>query len=206
MSYKSPPDSTLFLLPRQHWTSSLPLSSEEEFAGWGSTSLLHKKRCCISLGIRFITASKQGSRANHIGGIPALSPALSHKHAHNHRSCTKRHKANKSWESWFGRQRSTSRTLILCDYSLLCTSKWHITVSVVRMAAGCLETFFFPVEQRRRSVFGTQRGWACGSWPYSSGQRSSTLSEKKIPEGVFLEMASSDPGKKALIRPVYRPI
>lgn len=89
---------------------------------------------------------------------------------HIHSSRTKKHKANKSWESWFRRQRGTSRTLILRDCSLLCTSKWRISVSVLRMAASCLELnrhfFFFhwtmvPFLLQRH---GYQRGWTRGSW------------------------------------------
>lgn len=99
--------------------------SEEEFAGWRSRSLLHKQRCCISLGKRFIKANKQECHANHIGGFPTLP-----HYTHIYSSCTKRHKANNSWKSWFGRQKGTSRTLILCDCSLLCTSKMtHYCVS-----------------------------------------------------------------------------
>lgn len=96
--------------------------SEEEFAGWRS---LRKQRCCISLGKRFIKENKQECHPNHIGGFPT-SPHYTNICS----SCTKRHKANKSWKSWFGRQKGTSRTLILCDCSLLCTSKMtHYCVS-----------------------------------------------------------------------------
>lgn len=73
----------------QFLPSFLPWSREEEFAGWGSTSLPHKECCCISLGIRFITAGKQESRANHIGGILRPSPTLSLTHTHTH---TRAHK------------------------------------------------------------------------------------------------------------------
>lgn len=202
-------------LSSSHAPDEFPSSSKEEFAGWRSTSLLHKECCCISLGMRFITASKQGSCANRIGGIPTL--LNTHARTHRHGSRTKRHKANKSWESWFRRQRGTSRTLILPDCSLLCTSKWRITVSVVRMAAGCLELnrhfflflflfFFSSLNNGAVPLSGTQRSRTCGSWMYSSGQRSSALSAWKDTQGSILEMASCDPGKKAQIRPIYRPI
>lgn len=64
--------------------SPLSFKLRREFTGWGSRSLLHKERCCISLGIKFITASKQESRANRIEGIPTLSSTLSHTHKHTH--------------------------------------------------------------------------------------------------------------------------
>lgn len=58
---------------------------------------------------------------------------------HKEQLINKRHKANKSWERWFRRQKGTSRMVILCDCSLLCTSKWRITVTVGRMAASSPE-------------------------------------------------------------------
>ncbi len=118
---------------------------------------------------------------------------LTHTHIQTQLMC-KRHKANKSWESWIRRERGTSRTVILCDCSLLCASKWRITVSVVRMAAGCLKlnrrvsshwTMELFLLQRPRS----QRGRACGSRACSPGQRSSALSEWKNTRGSILEMA-----------------
>lgn len=48
-----------FFFPRQDKFPPFNFCSEEEFAAWSSTSLLHEERCCLSLGTRFITASKQ---------------------------------------------------------------------------------------------------------------------------------------------------
>lgn len=81
---------------------------------------------------------------------------------HIHSSRTKKHKANKSWESWFRRQRGTSRTLILRDCSLLCTSKWRISVSVLRMAASCLELnrhFFFFFFSLNNGAIPSSEAW-----------------------------------------------
>lgn len=126
--------------------SSLPSSQQEEFAGWGSTSLLHKERCCLSLGTRFITASKTRAPRDKKKKKKILRRKPRHRRAQLARR--ERHKANNSRESWFRRQRRTSRTLILCDCSLLCTSKWHITVSVKKWLPAvkqprCSLFFFF---------------------------------------------------------------
>lgn len=116
-----------------HRDEFFPSSSDEEFAGWRSISVLFKERCCISLGIRFITARKQRSRANCVEDIPTPSSELSlinvwgHTHKHKERLVHKRHKANKSKGSWIGRQSGASRTVMQCDRSLLYTSKWCIT-------------------------------------------------------------------------------
>lgn len=174
--------------------SSLPSSRQEEFAGWGSTSLLHKERCCLSLGTRFITASKTRAlrdkkkkkkilRRN----LGAVAQTQGRANAARSLARRERHKANNRRESWFRRQRRTSRTLILCDCSLLCTSKWHITVSVKKWLPGvkqpCFSLFFHPptlqwtMEAFLVQSSGSQRGWACRSRPYSSGRRSNTPSE-----------------------------
>lgn len=195
--------------------SSLPSSSEEEFAGWGSTSLLHKERCCISLGIRFITASKQESCANHTGGIPTLSSTLSHKHARTQTQLM--HKKAQS------KQKLRELIQETKEYIKDVDTVWLLIIMHFKMTHYCVsgengsrlpgvkQAYFFLFSHWTTEPFplqrpGSQRSWACGSWPYSSGQRSSVLSEWKDTRGSIFEMASSDPGKKAPIRPVYRPI
>lgn len=135
---------------------------------------------------------------------------------HTHiNTAQKRHKANKSWESWFRRQRGTSRTVILCDCSLLCTSKWHITVPVVRMAAGCLEF--------NRHIFFSLNNWAAPSSEAQVPQRpsmwvTSVLSWSEAPRCIWVKgyprvhfgdvcrVRALTLEKAAQKRPVYGPI
>lgn len=57
--------SAVFLTRSHH--ARVPSEQEREICSQ-STSLLHGECCCISLGMRFIMASKQESCTNHTGG------------------------------------------------------------------------------------------------------------------------------------------